>query len=152
MRICLGSDWSPSGSKNLLGELKVADLWNRRHMDREFSAEELCAMATRNAADALGWSERLGRLREGLHGDVLVATDRDVAVKVDQAGVDDSAGPHPPSGFESHRGRGPSLDRGDPLVGADIERAVPYLRTLRIEGDEPAQQDEGLWHGSTAAA
>jgi 5-methylthioadenosine/S-adenosylhomocysteine deaminase len=76
MRICLGSDWSPSRSKNLLGKLKVADLWNRRHIDREFSAEELCAMATRNAADALGWSERLGRLREGLHGDVLVATDR----------------------------------------------------------------------------
>src|SRR5689334_11641078 len=25
MRICLGADWSPSGSKNLLGELKVAD-------------------------------------------------------------------------------------------------------------------------------
>jgi 5-methylthioadenosine/S-adenosylhomocysteine deaminase len=29
MRVCLGSDWSPSGSKNLLGELKVADMWNR---------------------------------------------------------------------------------------------------------------------------
>ena len=29
VRICLGADWSPSGSKNLLGELKVADLWNR---------------------------------------------------------------------------------------------------------------------------
>ena len=24
MRICLGADWSPSGSKSLLGELKVA--------------------------------------------------------------------------------------------------------------------------------
>ena len=29
VRICLGADWSPSGSKNLLGELKVADLWNK---------------------------------------------------------------------------------------------------------------------------
>ena len=29
MRICLGADWSPSGSKSLLGELKVADLVNR---------------------------------------------------------------------------------------------------------------------------
>src|SRR5918998_978768 len=26
MRICLGADWSPSGCKNLLGELKVADV------------------------------------------------------------------------------------------------------------------------------
>ena len=26
--VCLGSDWGPSGTKNLLGELKVAALWN----------------------------------------------------------------------------------------------------------------------------
>jgi 5-methylthioadenosine/S-adenosylhomocysteine deaminase len=76
MRICVGSDWSPSGSKNLLGELKVADLWNREHLDRAFSDEDLCRMATSNPADALGWGDRLGRLRAGLHGDVLVTTDR----------------------------------------------------------------------------
>ncbi len=50
MRICLGSDWSPSGSKNLLGELKVADMWNREGMDKAFAPGELCAMATRNPA------------------------------------------------------------------------------------------------------
>jgi 5-methylthioadenosine/S-adenosylhomocysteine deaminase len=76
MRVCLGSDWSPSGSKNLLGELKVADMWNRTQLGGEFSAEELCAMATRNPGDALGWSARIGRLKEGLHGDVLVTTYR----------------------------------------------------------------------------
>jgi cytosine/adenosine deaminase-related metal-dependent hydrolase len=76
MRICLGSDWSPSGSKNLLGELKVADLWNRTHLAGAFDAQELCAMATRNPADALGWGDRIGRLRAGLHADVLVTTDR----------------------------------------------------------------------------
>jgi hypothetical protein len=76
MRICLGADWSPSGSKNLLGELKVADMWNTGHMNGAFEPEELCAMATRNPADALGWTDRIGRLRKGLHGDVLVTTDR----------------------------------------------------------------------------
>lgn len=76
MRVCLGSDWSPSGSKNLLGELKVADLWNRTALGGAFSAKQLCAMATRNPADALGWSDRIGRLKRGLHGDVLVTTDR----------------------------------------------------------------------------
>ena len=35
VRICLGADWSPSGSKNLLGELKVADMWNRTHLNGE---------------------------------------------------------------------------------------------------------------------
>jgi 5-methylthioadenosine/S-adenosylhomocysteine deaminase len=76
MRICLGADWSPSGSKNLLGELKVAHMWNLERLGREFSDEELCRMATSNPADALGWEERLGRLKPGLHGDVLVTTDR----------------------------------------------------------------------------
>ncbi len=76
LNICLGSDWSPSGSKNLLGELKVADLWNRTHMDRTFTPEQLCAMATRNPADGLAWSDRIGRLRTGLRADVLVTADR----------------------------------------------------------------------------
>src|SRR3954454_14280306 len=76
LRLCLGADWSPSGSKNLLGELKVADLWNREHLDGHFSDEELVRMATSNPADALGWSDQLGRLEEGHHGDLLVTTDR----------------------------------------------------------------------------
>jgi imidazolonepropionase-like amidohydrolase len=33
-------------------------------------------LATCNPADALGWQQRLGRLAQGLHGDVLVTTDR----------------------------------------------------------------------------
>jgi 5-methylthioadenosine/S-adenosylhomocysteine deaminase len=76
LRVCLGADWSPSGSKNLLGELKVADMWNRTHLGGAFSDQELCEMATCNPADALGWSDRLGRLKVGLHGDVLVTSDR----------------------------------------------------------------------------
>jgi 5-methylthioadenosine/S-adenosylhomocysteine deaminase len=76
MRICLGSDWSPSGSKNLLGELKVADMWNREALGRAFTDQDLCEMATCNPADALGWGDRLGRLTAQLHGDVVVTTDR----------------------------------------------------------------------------
>ena len=76
LRICLGADWSPSGSKNLLGELKVADLWNRNALGGAFSPRELCEMATCNPADAIGWGDRLGRLRVGQHADVLVVADR----------------------------------------------------------------------------
>jgi hypothetical protein len=74
--VCLGADWSPSGSKNLLGELKVADLWNRTHLAGELKAKEICEMATCNPADAINWGNRIGRLKAGLHGDVLVTTDR----------------------------------------------------------------------------
>jgi cytosine/adenosine deaminase-related metal-dependent hydrolase len=76
MLICLGADWSPSGSKNLLGELKVADLYSRAKLGGALSPQELCAMATCNPADALGWSDKLGRLRPGLHGDFVAVRDR----------------------------------------------------------------------------
>ena len=76
VRVCLGADWSPSGSKNVLGELKVADIVNRDHDGAKFTPEQLCQMVTSNPADALGWEDRLGRLKPQLHGDVLVTTDR----------------------------------------------------------------------------
>ena len=76
VRVCLGADWSPSGSKNLLGELKVADMWNHGPLKRAFSDKQICEMATSNPADTLGWGDRLGRLKKGLHGDVLVTTER----------------------------------------------------------------------------
>ena len=77
LTVCLGADWSPSGSKSLLGELKVADLWSATKLDGALSAQDICAMATCNPADALGWSDRIGRLRPGLHGDVTVVTEQD---------------------------------------------------------------------------
>jgi 5-methylthioadenosine/S-adenosylhomocysteine deaminase len=75
MIVCLGADWSPSGSKSLLGELKVADLHNRSRLGSAFSAQELCMMATSNPALALGWQEMLGQLKSGLRGDFLVVSD-----------------------------------------------------------------------------
>src|SRR5215471_7369643 len=76
MRICLGANWSPSGSKNLLGELKVADLYSRTQLGGALAPIQLCAMATCNPADALGWEDKIGRLRPGLHGDFLAVRDR----------------------------------------------------------------------------
>lgn len=76
VRICLGSDWSPSGSKHLLGELKVADLYNSERLDDAFDPEEIVRMATSNPAEALGWEKRLGRLKKGLHADFVIVRRR----------------------------------------------------------------------------
>ena len=76
LTVCLGADWSPSGSKSLLGELKVAELWSATQLDGALSAQDICAMATCNPADAINWGDKIGRLKAGLHGDVLVTTDR----------------------------------------------------------------------------
>ncbi len=77
LRLCLGSDWAPSGTKSLLGELKVADLYNRSALDGLLSDLDLCRMVTSNPADALGWETRVGRLRQGLCGDFVIVDRRE---------------------------------------------------------------------------
>lgn len=77
LRICLGADWSPSAAKNLLGELKVADLCNRELFGGHFSDEQLVRMATSNPAEALAWQDTLGSLTEGLRADVVVTSGRE---------------------------------------------------------------------------
>jgi 5-methylthioadenosine/S-adenosylhomocysteine deaminase len=74
LRVGLGSDWSPTGSKNLLGELKVAKLVS----DEEgvFDDDrEIVAMATREAARILRWDEALGTLEAGKRADMLLLED-----------------------------------------------------------------------------
>lgn len=69
--IALGSDWAPSGSKNLLGEIKVArivaDVAGVAVTDHD-----LVAMATRTPASMLGWGERLGTLEKSKLADLIV--------------------------------------------------------------------------------
>jgi 5-methylthioadenosine/S-adenosylhomocysteine deaminase len=60
--VALGSDWSPSGSKNLLGELKVARLARAAANAPQLSDRELVAMATCTPAAMLGWDRALGSL------------------------------------------------------------------------------------------
>ncbi len=67
----LGSDWSPSGSKNLLGELKIAHLVNQE-LGGIFSAQELVAMATINGAKILKWDKQIGSLEAGKLADLIV--------------------------------------------------------------------------------
>ena len=71
IRIGLGSDWSPSGSKNLLGELKVARLVSAES-GGIFTDKELVSMVTREAAGILQWQNSLGSLEPGKRADYLV--------------------------------------------------------------------------------
>jgi cytosine/adenosine deaminase-related metal-dependent hydrolase len=70
IKMGLGSDWGPSGSKGLLGELKVAWLASQQ-AGGVFSAEQLVRMATTNAAEILGWQARLGSLEPGKLADII---------------------------------------------------------------------------------
>ena len=73
--IGLGSDWAPSGSKSLLGELKVAWLASQE-AGGVFTAAELVAMATSNAARILKWDNLLGTIEPGKRADFMVLDGR----------------------------------------------------------------------------
>jgi cytosine/adenosine deaminase-related metal-dependent hydrolase len=72
VKIGLGSDWSPTGSKNLLGELKVAWLYSQNVLNGLFTARDLVAMATSDAARILKWKGLLGTIAAGARADLLV--------------------------------------------------------------------------------
>lgn len=79
LRLCIGADWGPSGSKSVLGELKVADLHVREHLHAAnvFTRHRLVQMVTSNPADALGWSDKVGRIAPGLYADLMVTAEVD---------------------------------------------------------------------------
>jgi len=94
--VSLGTDWSPSGSRNLLGELKIADIVLRDDQllgdDRDLvpelsitgkSGPEIAAaevaldrriveMVTVNPAKTLRWQDKLGSIEQGKFADILV--------------------------------------------------------------------------------
>jgi cytosine/adenosine deaminase-related metal-dependent hydrolase len=73
LAVSLGSDWAPSGTKNLLGEIKVARLWSDLQ-GWGLTDHDLVRMITANPGDALAraWRAPVGRLRAGGLGDVTV--------------------------------------------------------------------------------
>jgi C-terminal processing protease CtpA/Prc len=73
--IALGSDWSPSGSKNLLAELKVAWLVSEAR-GGVFTPAELVAMATVNPARILKWQDSVGTLEAGKRADLMAVAGR----------------------------------------------------------------------------
>lgn len=77
LSVALGTDWGPSGTRNLLGELKVA----RMHSDAanwDLTDSDLVQMVTSAPGDALGraWQTTIGRLVPGALGDVVVVARR----------------------------------------------------------------------------
>lgn len=147
MRICLGADWSPSGSKSLLGELKVADLVNRERLGGLFSDLELCSMATCNPADAIGWGDRLGRLRPGLHADLLVCARRedDVYRNLVTALEDDvrlvTINGYPMYGTPELMAAGAAVNPEPLVVGGGVGERMVTLRDERIEDADMSWPD-----------
>jgi 5-methylthioadenosine/S-adenosylhomocysteine deaminase len=69
--VALGSDWAPSGSKDVLGELKVAQAVAHT-AGAELTPLALVRMVTTTPAAMLGWGAHLGSLEAGKRADLLV--------------------------------------------------------------------------------
>src|SRR6266436_1556261 len=69
--VSLGSDWSPTGSKNLLNELKIAKVVNQ--IDGLGLADrDLVSMVTRTPASIVKWGALVGSLEAGKRADLIV--------------------------------------------------------------------------------
>ncbi len=75
-KIGFGADWSPSGSKSLFGELKVARVYSQNN-GNPFSDEQLVRLATLQGAEILGWDHQLGSLEPGKRADLIVVAGQD---------------------------------------------------------------------------
>src|SRR6202035_5397348 len=71
MPLEIGCDWSPSGSKNLLQELKVAR-WVADEQKAGLTDPALVSCVTSTPAAILGWAPYVGTLTENAFADILV--------------------------------------------------------------------------------
>lgn len=69
--IALGCDWGPSGTKNLLGELKIAKLTSAQ-LGGLFGDQQLVKMVTTIPAKMMGWDKFLGSIEAGKQADITV--------------------------------------------------------------------------------
>ncbi len=113
VNVALGCDWSPSGCKNLLDELKVAYQLNKVKFNNYFTDKDLVKQVTINPAKQVHWENYVGSIQPGLYADILVVqgNDNDPYTKLIEATVRDVK---------------LVLVEGEPLYGD-----VPIMQTLK---------------------
>ena len=72
VNILLAPDWSPSGTKSPLHELKMADWLDENRLGNIFTDYEQVEMVTTNVVDGIGWTSDVGRIQTGLAADLVV--------------------------------------------------------------------------------
>jgi cysteine-rich repeat protein len=70
--LSLGTDWMPSGSMNLLRELRCADSLNQTYYGKFFDDHDLWMMVTSNAATVAAVDDVVGTLAKGKIADVSI--------------------------------------------------------------------------------
>jgi hypothetical protein len=77
VQIALGTDWTASGSMNLLRELACADEYNKNNLGGFFSDYQLYRMVTEDAAALVASGDKIGTLKTGYFADITVWNGKD---------------------------------------------------------------------------
>ncbi|HEY5949217.1 MAG TPA: amidohydrolase family protein, partial [Kofleriaceae bacterium] len=72
VEIALGTDWMPTGSMNVLRELRCADSLNKTYFGGYFTDKQLWQMTTLNAAAVTATDDALGILAPGHQADISI--------------------------------------------------------------------------------
>ena len=75
MNIALSTDWLPSGSMNMLRELRCAADYSRDYLDGYFSSLQLWQMATVDSARSFALQDQIGSIAPGMIADIAVFAD-----------------------------------------------------------------------------
>jgi cytosine/adenosine deaminase-related metal-dependent hydrolase len=72
VELALATDWSPSGSYTILGELSCAGSYAQAKANRALTWQELWRMSTKGGADALGLGTKIGTIEKGKLADIVI--------------------------------------------------------------------------------
>ena len=72
LRVGLGPDWTPSGSDEMLSELRYAQTYGHDMTIDALTPERLWQMSTVDGADVVGLASGIGSLTVGLRADITV--------------------------------------------------------------------------------
>ena len=75
VNIALAPDWAPSGTKNVMHSLKMADWWDENVLGDIFTNLEMVEMVTTNPVFATNWQDDTGSIRVDLAADLMVLED-----------------------------------------------------------------------------
>lgn len=97
--LALGTDWSLTGSKNLLDELKIAynfiqSIATQPNDKKLYSAEEIVNMVTQNPAKILQQENVLGKVEAGYQADLLLVQKKNISYNLDTKSTQLEADPY----------------------------------------------------------
>ena len=74
VKVAIAPDWTPSGSANLLGELKMADRVNKTQFKGLITDQQLFEMATKNPSEIVALDDKIGTIEVGKYADIMVVS------------------------------------------------------------------------------